>query len=436
MNTSERIASSSRLTETSRNDNLFRVRLILAVKLGFICISFYLAAITSAIADSRVRLGNELFLESIAPELKGKRLGLVVNQTSILPDGAHLADALLREGHALQAIFSPEHGFAGTVEGGTDVKDGRWKGIPVISLYGSQRKPSPDKVRELDAFVYDIQDVGTRFYTYLTTLKYVLEAAAQAGIPVYVLDRPNPLGGRAVEGPFLKQRFESFIGALPIPIRYGLTAGELALMMKGEGWIPADTKLIVVEMENWNRDHFWKDTGLRWIPTSPNIPDANNALAYPGTGLLGGVILSQGLGTPHPFLQFGAPWLDPERIKKNLGEGETFGIELEDVTYTPRSLPGKVFQPPFENRTCRGLFIHIVEPEKFYAVRFALAVIKAVRDLYPERLSPAFPQLNRLFGDDLLELFLKGKMPFEEMRTRIGREEKEFDENRKKYFLY
>jgi len=211
--------------------------------------------------ERRVELGNEIFVKNFSSELQGKSLGLVINHTSVLPPGRPLFQALLEKGQKIQAIFSPEHGFSGTVEAGIEVKNNQLKDIMIYSLYEKNKKPTPEQIRGIDAFVYDIQDVGTRFYTYITTLKYVLEAAAEAQIPVYVLDRPNPAGGDIIEGPLLRPEYESFIGALPIPVRYGLTPGELAMMMKGEGWVPREFDLHVISMKNWRRSYFWEDTG-------------------------------------------------------------------------------------------------------------------------------------------------------------------------------
>jgi uncharacterized protein YbbC (DUF1343 family) len=291
-------------------------------------------------------------------------------------------------------------------------------------------------MNNIDAFVYDIQDVGTRFYTYITTLMYVLEAAGQADKSVYVLDRPNPAGGIHVEGPVLKEKFKSFIGACPIPIRYGLTPGELAKMMQGEGWVPKDVDLHIIPMDNWRRSYFWEDTGLPWIPTSPNIPLPHSALAFPGTGLLGGLLINQGLGTPYPFLQFGTPWLDTQSLVRALEGNPISGIELEPLSYTPVSLPGKTLHPAYENRLCQGIRIHIREPEKFRSVHFTLAVIKALKNRHRNKVSVKSDSLNLLFGDDLLVRYIKDNLSFEQMIDRIKEEESLFVKTRQKYLLY
>lgn len=381
-------------------------------------------------------MGNESALAKFPSLLRGKRIGLVINHTSVLPDGTALLTAFLEAGIEVSAIFSPEHGFSGTEEGGIKVDDSTFKSTPVFSLYGKTRRPTAEQMQHIDVFVYDIQDVGTRFYTYITTLKYILEGASKTGKEVFVLDRPNPTGGRIVEGPLLKERHQSFIGASPLPIRYGLTVGELALMMMGEGWVPEDVALHVIQMDSWKRDFFWGDTGLSWVPTSPNIPKPETTIAYPGMGLLGGVIINHGLGTLNPFLQFGAPWLDTDLLRDDLGDGKEFGIALENISYTPLSLPGKVLHPPYENRQCKGLRIRILENEKFLSVRFALAVINALKKNHPSELSPQIKTLNRHFGDDILVQYLNGYVSFESMMAKIVADEKSFMSQRQKYLLY
>lgn len=384
----------------------------------------------------RVRLGNENFCVSFPADLNGKRLGLVINQTSVLPGGPTLLEKLVADGRTITAIFTPEHGLSGTVEGGEAARDGTWKGIRVFSLYGRQTRPTPEQLKNIDALVYDIQDIGTRFYTYITTLKYVIEAAGGAGLPVYVLDRPNPLGGRLVEGPILEKRFESFIAPLPIPTRYGLTAGELALMMKGEGWVAPAADIHVMPVLGWKRSRTWAGTRLPWIPPSPNIPTPESALAYPGMGLLGGIKINQGLGTDLQFLQFGAPWLDPEVLVRSWPSLANFPVRLEPVTYTPCAVPGKALTPPYKDRACRGLRLYVTEPERFYSLRFALEIFNVLKRLYPDKIAVASATLNQMFGDETLAQFIEGKLAFDELLRRMGDDDRQFLEMRKKYLLY
>jgi len=386
--------------------------------------------------QKRTKLGNEIFIQTVLPRLDQKKLGLVCNQTSVLPNGKSLLEAMLEREIPDPVIFTPEHGFKGIAEAGAEVKDSPMAKIKIFSLYGKTKRPTQEQAQLIDAFVYDIQDVGTRFYTYITTLKYVMEAAADFGKTVYVLDRPNPAGGHIVEGPLLRSEYESFIGSTPIPVRYGLTVGELAMMMKGEGWVPSKVDLRVVRMTDWNRRFFWEDTGLRWIPTSPNIPFPETAIIYPGTGLLGALTINQGLGTLNPFMQFGAPWLETQSIIQKLGGSARFGIELEPLTYTPRSLPGKTLHPSYENRPCQGIRVRIVQKDKFTSLHFTLALIKAIREIHPQRINLHELSLNQMFGNDLLERFIKGTLSYDDLLKETEKDEKAFCRMRQKYLLY
>jgi len=387
-------------------------------------------------AESRTILGNETFCHNLPETLLGKRLGLVINHTSLLADGTPLLTACIKKGMQIKAVFSPEHGYSGNIEGGNKVKDKRLNDIKIFSLYGKTKRPTPEQMREIDAFIYDIQDVGTRFYTYITTLKYVLEAAAKAKMPVYVLDRPNPAGGLIIEGPLLQPEFESYIGSLPVPVRYGLTIGELALMMKGQGWVPTDVKLHIIKMKNWKRNYFWEDTGLTWTSTSPNIPSPETALIYPGTGLLGGIILNQGLGTPDPFLRFGSPWMDPDLIIRKLPSLASQGVKFEIIDYTPRPIPGKTLDPPYKNQICHGIRVRITQKNKFYPLRFTLALIKVLKETYPGKIFQESTSLSLMFGNSLLAEYLRGETSYKKLLTSMKKDEDLFRKIRRKYLLY
>jgi uncharacterized protein YbbC (DUF1343 family) len=387
-------------------------------------------------APKRTKLGNEIFIQTLIPQLDQVKLGIVCNQTAILPEGKSLIQALMETGSLVQSIFVPEHGFKGKLEAGEEVKESLLENIKIYSLYGKTKRPTSDQVRSIDAFVFDIQDVGTRYYTYITTLKYVMEAAATYGKAVYVLDRPNPAGGIIVEGPLLDPQHQSFRGAFPIPVRYGLTVGELALMMKGEGWVPSQVELHVVRMTNWNRRFFWEDTGLGWIPTSPNIPSPETAIIYPGTGLLGAFTINPGLGTENPFLQFGAPWLDTHSIIQKMGGGTDYGVDLQPLIFTPKSLPGKTLHPPFENRPCQGIHVRISQKSRFYSLRFTLELIKAIRERHPEEIRLYPESLSQMFGNDRLEKYINGSVSFEDLIQEMEEDEKAFLQKRKKYLLY
>jgi len=406
---------------------------------------FFLAVISIVFCSSRIPaeqpkdrtlLGNEIFCQEEHPLPDKKRLGLVINSTSLLPEGIPLIDALLEKEMNVTAIFAPEHGLAGKLAGGISVTDSRYRDIPVFSLYGKTKKPLPEQISLIDAFVYDIQDIGTRFYTYITTLKYVIESAASAGIPVYILDRPNPIGGNIIEGPCMRPEFESYIGAFPIPVRYGLTIGELAMMMKGEGWVPASADLHVVPVKNWKRDMFWEETGLSWISPSPNIPSSQASLLFPGIALLGEVGINGGVGTENPFLQFGAPWLNTEKLLESLLEEDLQGIELKIIEYAPQPIPGKILKLKYQEQTCRGIRINITEPNAFRSLRFSLLVLTFVIKHQPDWLSLSQGSMNRLFGSDHLSQYVKREISIEELMTIMERDENAFRKSRQPYLLY
>ncbi|MEE8436717.1 MAG: DUF1343 domain-containing protein, partial [Candidatus Neomarinimicrobiota bacterium] len=263
-----------------------------------------------SVNKSKVQTGLDVLLDSRMDEIEGKSIGLVTNLSGIdHEEQPNYERFLALENVDLKIIFSPEHGLFGEAANGEKVEYGGEKLRtlpPLVSLYGKNRKPDPESMRGLDLIIYDIQDIGTRFYTYISTLGLVMEAAAEAGIPVLVLDRPNPITGRHVEGPPLNLEFQSFVGYYPIPIRYGLTVGEMARMISGEKWINEVPVLEVIPMRGWNRDLWYDQTDLIWIKPSPNIPDLETAVIYPGLCLLEATNISEGRGTKFPFKWIGA----------------------------------------------------------------------------------------------------------------------------------
>ncbi len=308
----------------------------------------------------RVRTGAEVFLESFPEQLEGKRLGLVMNPTSRVGQ-VHMLDTLLALGYNITGLYAPEHGFRGNFGAGEKITDGvdQASGLPVFSLYGSTRKPTQDMLKNVDVLIFDMQDVGARFYTYVSTLGLVMEAASEAGVEVWVLDRPNPAGGEYVAGWMLDPKHKSFIGAYPMPAVHGMTLGELARMMVGEGWLTlADAAFApnVVPMEGWERSMHWPETGLDWVPPSPNIPTWSTSFVYLGTCIFEGSTFSEGRGTPSPFLTVGGPALDiPDEEIRRLNE--TWGISMAKISFTPVSIPDKAPRPKHMDTECQGVQI-------------------------------------------------------------------------------
>lgn len=326
-----------------------------------------------------VKVGAEVLLEKHLDELQGKRVGLVMNPTARV-NGTHMLDTLIDRSVNVSALFAPEHGFRGEAGAGEVIEDGidRETGLPVYSLYGETKKPTPEMLQEVDVLLFDMQDVGGRFYTYNVTLGLLLEAAAQSDVPVWVLDRPNPAGGNYISGWMMDPQYKSFVGAYPIPMAHGMTLGELAKMMIGERWLQSvkQPSLRVIPAEGWKRDMKWPETGLNWYPPSPNLPTFEHAFAYLGTVLFEGTNISEGRGTSDPFLRIGAPFLSLEEDQIAALQEEFPGIHIQPVAFTPVSIPGKARNPKYEGETCRGVKIGITNYERFDPVLFGISLLE------------------------------------------------------------
>jgi uncharacterized protein YbbC (DUF1343 family) len=326
-----------------------------------------------------VTTGAEALVQSGFAVLAGKRVGLVTNQTGRV-GAEHLADLMSRAANVrLAAILAPEHGFRGDAEAGAKVRDAvdAKTGVPVFSLYGATKKPTRQMLRNIDVLVFDIQDIGTRFYTYISTMGLAMQAAAEARIPFVVLDRPNPLGGDYVSGFVLEPALASFVGRYPVPIVHGLTVGELARMIKGERWLKGLDRLdlTVVAMQGWRRGMRWPELRRQWVPTSPNIPTFEAALVYPGMGLVGEADVNEGRGTPTPFSVFGAPWLDAGRALEFLNALGLPGARFERADFTPRSIPRVAEHPRFQGRPIRGVRIRVTDVARFEPLETGIHVL-------------------------------------------------------------
>ncbi len=325
-----------------------------------------------------VTVGLERVAGGAADDLAGQRLGLVVHAASVTAGGRHAVDVLRDRGLDIARLFSPEHGLRGRAAAGEAVTGGRDPAsrLPVVSLYGERKKPSPAELDGLDALVFDLQGAGVRFYTYVSTMIYCLEAAAEAGIGFVVLDRPNPLGGERVEGPLAAPREvvpASFVNAAPGPLVHGLTMGEMARFVNASLAKPA--RLRVVAMTGWSRAMTWADTGRPWVAPSPNLRSPEAALAYPGTALLEATNVSEGRGTSAPFLIFGAPWVDPARLLA--AAGDVPGFELTPVAFTPRASEAAP-APKFLDRRCSGLEVGVTDAAAARPYRLGLTLLAAL----------------------------------------------------------
>ena len=339
----------------------------------------------------------------------------------------------------VRAIFTPEHGFNGIEEAGEkiDYKNNLYKEVPIFSLYGKDKKPSKDNLKDVDVLIFDIQDVGARFYTYISTMYYVLEAAGENKIPVIILDRPNPIGGNYVDGPVLDIKYQSFVGIAQIPITYGMTIGELANYFVGEKIIPSweNISLKVIQCKNWKRDipqQFYSE----WNSPSPNINSLETALAYPGTCLLEGTNISEGRGTQFPFLQFGAPFLKSEDIIEKLDLLKVDGAEFQAVIFVPEDIQEMATNPKFEGKTCHGIKVKITDPNKFESVKFGVKLLYVLTKLYGKQIKFSESTFDRLAGSNELREQLKNQMVPDKIFATWQKELTKFNKKRNQYLLY
>jgi uncharacterized protein YbbC (DUF1343 family)/CubicO group peptidase (beta-lactamase class C family) len=375
-----------------------------------------------AAADSEVLTGIDVLERDGFKQLAGLRVGLVTNHTGRDRKGRATIDVLRAAANVrLVALFAPEHGIRGQAdENVSDTKDEQ-TGLPIYSLYGETRRPKPEQLKDLDALVFDIQDVGVRFYTYSATLGYVMEEAARARLPLFVLDRPNPIGGEAVEGPLADADKLSFTAYHRLPVRHGMTLGELARLYNEERKLGCDLR--VVQAENWRRAQWFDATNLTWINPSPNMRSLNEATLYPGVGLLETTNLSVGRGTDTPFELIGAPWLDGQRLAAYLNERRVAGARFVPVRFTPRA-------SVFKGEECGGVNVIVTDRAQFQAVRAGVEIAVALRRLYPaewqvekyERLLANGDALMRVRRGDAPEEIVRAWQPaLEEFRRARAR---------------
>jgi uncharacterized protein YbbC (DUF1343 family) len=357
-----------------------------------------------------VRTGLDILLDSKIDLITGKTIALVTNQTGIDQNGNPNYKRLMSMDEIkLKVVFSPEHGLFGEADKEITYAN-QIEDLPkVYSLYGSRRKPTKEMLDGIDMIIYDIQDIGARFYTYISTLGLVMEAAAELNIPIIVLDRPNPIRGDIVEGPILDLKYQSFIGKYPIPIRYGWTIAELAEKIILEKWIHPTPKLITIPMEGWNASLWYDETTLPWVKPSPNIPNLETALIYPGMCLLEGTNISEGRGTDKPFKWFGAPWINSKNLSQELNKLKLSGVVFVPKSFTPISIPGVADKPKYENQLCHGLEIRIIDRNKYNSVKTGISVLKKINELYPDFLIIKKTRLNKLWGSDTLLKTLQEK---------------------------
>ncbi|PGS54192.1 exo-beta-N-acetylmuramidase NamZ domain-containing protein [Bacillus sp. AFS041924] len=380
----------------------------------------------------KFELGVDVLLHEQKDLIKGKRVGLVTNPTGVDKDLHSIVDLFAHDSDfKLTALYGPEHGVRGDAQAGAyvDFYTDSETGLPVYSLYGKTQKPTPEMLKDVDVLVFDIQDVGTRFYTYIYTMAYLLEAAKENGKKVIVLDRPNPIGGTQVEGPVLDaSKYSSFIGKYAIPLRHGMTVGELANLFNTEFRIGAD--LTVVKMKGWKRDMYYDDTPLQFIMPSPNMPTLDTAVVYPGAGLFESTNLSEGRGTTRPFELIGAPYIDGTKLANALNNQNLPGVTFRATSFSP------TFSKHM-NLFINGVQIHVTDREKFNSVKTGLVMIKTIHDMYPNDFQ--FINGNNFelhIGIESVRQDLLNGISVDEIEKKWQPELKKFMKTREKYLLY
>lgn len=374
----------------------------------------------------RVQTGLDVLEAQKFAPLRGKRIGIITNHTGLDAQGKSTIDLLTHApGVQVVALFSPEHGLAGRLDDKVSSSKDPATGLPVYSLYDENRRPTDEMLEGIDALLFDIQDAGARFYTYTTTMGYCMEEAAKRRIAFFVLDRPNPVGGEIIEGPMLDADKTGFVAYYPLPVRYGLTIGELAQLFNAENHINAE--LHVIAMKNWRRNYFFESTGVRWVPPSPNLRTMKGAIAYPGLEILQNAGLSVGRGTETPFEQFGAPWMDGEKVAAALNAAQLPGLKFVPQSFVPVS-------GLYMGRRCNGVGIRIGDRAAVRAMRLGIQIAAVLGKMYPRDFQVE-KTIALLGNSETVQKLESGAAPAEIVASWQSALN-EFEQTRRKYLLY
>jgi len=435
---------------------LLLVSIISAVSLWMSCRSDGPGPSKRTGTEPKVKPGVEVFLEKHLDLVRGKKVGLVTNPSGV--DSRLQSTAWLLKNNSainLVALYGPEHGVRGEAQAGEYVPfyyDEKFQ-LPVFSLYGQSFKPAPDMlnnidelmrtfdtqpagkipeekmIKEIDVMVFDLQDIGTRVYTYVATMALAMESCAELGLDFIVLDRPNPIGGEILEGAVLKYpEFSSFVGLYPIPLRHGLTIGELARLFN-DNFLSKKARLTVIPMEGWNRDEWFDQTGLPWVMPSPNMPTLETATVYPGQVYLEGTNISEGRGTTRPFELFGAPWIDGWDLAQKLNSLNLAGVIFREAWFTPTF-------SKYQGERCGGCQLHVIDREVFRPFLTSLWIIKTIRDMYPDKFEFHVDYFDKIMGNSDVRLALESGQSPEQIARELQVDLKEFDKLRQRYLLY
>ncbi len=384
----------------------------------------------------RVQSGLDVFLRRSGPRLQGKRVGVLCHQASVTSSLGHIVPLLLDQRVQITTLFAPEHGLWGTAQDQIPISDERLSALPVQSLYGDHRAPSLTQLAQIDVMVCDLQDVGSRYYTFVWTMALAMQVCAKAGKPFIVLDRPNPIGGEVLEGPLLDMNFASYVGLYPTPVRHGLTLGEMALWLNARFEIAAE--LEVVPMKGWKRRMYFEDTGLPWVLPSPNMPTVDTAVVYPGGCLLEGTALSEGRGTTRPFELFGAPYIDGDRLAEKMNAKKLPGVLFRAARFEP------TFHK-FEKQLCGGLQVHVTDRKRFKPFLSYAAAIQQIRLLYPDHFAWRNPPyeyelekwpIDILCGTDTVRKAVETTRPITLLEKEWAHGAAAFQDERRNFLLY
>lgn len=391
---------------------------------------------SSQAGEAKVKVGLENLIENHLDLIKGKRLGVIANQTSLDSKGKHIV-TLLSKHAKITALFGPEHGFYGSVEDGAMIRNTIYKNIKLFSLYGEFLTPTPGMLKDVDVLVYDIQDVGVKFYTFISSLFLSMNAAKREDIPIIVLDRPSPINASIVDGAVTNPAYSSFVGVIPLPIRYGMTVGELAGLFNKEsyGGFSINADVTVIEMTGYKRNMWYDETGFPWTATSPNMPTLETAIIYPGMCLMEGTNLSEGRGTDVPFLTIGAPYIDAREWLKGIPKEALVGIEAEPITFHPRAIEGVASKPKYVGEKCNGLHFRIKDRKKLNPIKLAVAILCATQKLYPEQFMMR-KYLDKLWGNEDLRAMVSEGMDYHSILKTYIEGLRQFKKVREKYLRY
>lgn len=385
--------------------------------------------VTAQKDQEQFKLGLDVLLDEQLDKLSGKNVGLITNPTGVDQNLNSIVDRLNQaDGVNLVALYGPEHGVRGDAQAGSYVEyyiDEK-TGLPVYSLYGDTRKPTPEMLKDVDVLLFDIQDVGTRFYTYIYTMAYAMEAAAENDIEFIVLDRPNPIGGVEVAGPVLDPDYSTFVGLYPIPLRHGMTVGELAHLFNEEFDLNADIE--VIEMSGWKRTDYYDDTPLEWVLPSPNMPTLDTAFVYSGAALIEGTNVSEGRGTTKPFELIGAPFIDGAALADQLNAAELSGVTFRAAYFTPQF-------SKHSGKLSGGIEIHVTNEDRFDPVKAGITIVKTIHDMYPNDFQfTAF--FDSLIGNGWVREKIIAGASVEEISNTWKEELTDFRHIRSNYLLY